>query len=224
VKVQTLIAGGGLAGLTCARELNQASRDYRLVEKENEIGGLCRTVEAKGFSFDYTGHFLHFNKPEIKEWVLKLAPDRLQPRMRHAAIYSQDVYSEYPYQENNAGLPSDTVKENVLGYLEALLHRRFSHAHPDRAKDFMTWCRMAFGPGISSHFMFPYNEKLWKTPLKRLGTNWMGRFVLTPRVREVLRGAMVRRQSPSGYNATFLYPEKGFQPCPVRSPRVCPTF
>jgi protoporphyrinogen oxidase len=209
MKTQTLIAGGGLAGLSCARELYRASRDYRLVEKENEVGGLCRSVQVKGFSFDYTGHFLHFQKNEIKEWVLKLAGEKLKKRKRHAAIYSQGAYSEYPYQENNAGLPSATARENVLGYLEALLERRFSHVHPDDAGDFKTWCRMAFGPGISRNFMFPYNEKLWKTPLERLSTRWMGRFVSTPRVADVLRGAMARRPSPSGYNPTFYYPDQG---------------
>src|SRR5258708_24974894 len=104
MKIKTLIAGGGLAGLSCARELARANQSYLLAEKEDRPGGLCRTIESKGFTFDYTGHFLHFHKPEIKEWVLKLLGDKLKQRRRHAVIYSQKTYSEYPYQENNAGL------------------------------------------------------------------------------------------------------------------------
>ena len=71
MKIETLIAGGGLAGLSCARELAENSRSYLLVESEQEIGGLCRTVLTRGFAFDYTGHFLHFQKPEMKKWALK---------------------------------------------------------------------------------------------------------------------------------------------------------
>src|SRR5262249_49746975 len=115
MKVETLLAGGGLSGLSCARLLHEKSRSYLLVEKEREAGGLCRTVFSKGFTFDCTGHFLHFNNPQIKEWVLGLMGDRLKVRRRHATIYSQGRYSEYPYQENNAGLPSQVVRENVLG-------------------------------------------------------------------------------------------------------------
>ncbi len=209
MKVETLIAGGGLAGLSCARELHSAFHPYLLVEKEREAGGLCRTVLDRGFTFDYTGHFLHFQKEEMKEWVLHLVGGGLKTRTRHAVIYSQGTYSEYPYQENNAGLPSQTVRENVLGYLEAALRRRFLGADPSRAGDFKTWCLQAFGPGLSKHFMFPYNEKLWKFPLSHLTTHWMGRFVPSPRVLEVLHGAFTRRPSASGYNATFLYPDQG---------------
>ncbi|HEY5040277.1 MAG TPA: FAD-dependent oxidoreductase [bacterium] len=209
MKVETLIAGGGLAGLSCARKLSEASRNYLLVEKEKEPGGLCRTVLSKGFTFDYTGHFLHFHKPEIKQWVLGLLGDQLKIRTRHAVIYSEGNYTEYPYQENNAGLPSSVVRENVLGYLEAVLRRRFQGVDPTKARDFKSWCVKVFGAGLSKHFMFPYNEKLWKTPLDHLTTHWMGRFVPSARISEVLRGALAKQPSQSGYNATFLYPDHG---------------
>ena len=209
MKVATLIAGGGLAGLSCARRLAEAGRPYLLVEQARETGGLCRTIRSKGFTFDYTGHFLHFQKPYLKEWVLNLLDGRLKERKRHAVIYSQGTYSEYPYQENNAGLPTATLRENVLGYLEAQLGQRFGGVRPAQAEDFKRWCLEAFGPGISRHFMFPYNEKLWKMPLHRLTTHWMGRFVPSPRVAQVLQGAFRKQSSQSGYNASFLYPDQG---------------
>ncbi len=209
MRIKTLIAGGGLAGLSCARELARANQSFLLVEKEERPGGLCRTIQSKGFTFDYTGHFLHFHKPEIKEWVLKLVGNQLKLRKRHAVIYSQGTYSEYPYQENNAGLPSGVVRENVLGYLEAALHRRFSGVNPPAAKNFKAWCLQVFGTGLSRHFMFPYNEKLWKVPLQQLTTHWMGRFVPSPRVLETIQGAFIKQASQSGYNATFLYPDQG---------------
>jgi protoporphyrinogen oxidase len=57
--------------------------------------------------------------------------------------------------------------------------------------------------------MFPYNRKLWKFPLDRLTTHWMGRFVPRPDLRKVLEGALRKTTSASGYNATFLYPDEG---------------
>ncbi len=208
MKIETLIAGGGLAGLSCAKALAQSKRPYLLVEKERETGGLCRTIEQKGFTFDYTGHFLHFQDPKIERWVQSLAGPVLKARRRHAVIYSQGVFTEYPYQENNFGLPSSIVRENLLGYLEAALRTRF-HPSARAAKNFQEWCLRNFGPGISRHFMFPYNSKLWKTPLTRLTTHWMGRFVPSPKVGQAVDGAMKRRNSDSGYNATFLYPDRG---------------
>jgi protoporphyrinogen oxidase len=209
VKVQTLIAGGGLAGVSCARELADASHSYLLVEKQKEIGGLCRSVLDRGFSFDYTGHFLHFHKPAMRRWASRFIGDIFKERCRHAAIYSQGGYSEYPYQENNAGLTSATSRENVLGYLEAVLHQRFGPAQRPSPPNFKRWCLESFGPGISRNFMFPYNEKLWKLPLDQLTTHWMGRFVPSAKIREVVEGALTAKASDSGYNATFLYPDRG---------------
>jgi protoporphyrinogen oxidase len=209
MKVQTLIAGGGLAGLACARELADASRSYLLVEKQKEVGGLCRSVLDKGFSFDYTGHFLHFHKPAMRQWASRYIGKVFKERRRHAVIYSQGGYSEYPYQENNAGLPSDIVRENVLGYLEAALRQRFGKRQGLPTQNFKRWCLEAFGSGISRHFMFPYNQKLWKFPLDQLTTHWMGRFVPSPKIREVVEGALTAKTSDSGYNATFLYPDRG---------------
>ncbi len=53
-----LIIGAGLAGLSTAYHLG--SKDgYQICEKEGEVGGLCRSYEKDGFTFDYTGHLLH---------------------------------------------------------------------------------------------------------------------------------------------------------------------
>ncbi len=208
MKVETLIAGGGLAGLSCARELADKFKPYLLVEKQKNLGGLCRTIMDHGFTFDYTGHFLHFHKPEIHRWAERFIGKSFKTRHRHAVIYSQRSYSEYPYQENNAGLPSSVAKDNVLGYLEAQLHRRFNSSSRAPA-NFREWCVDSFGHGISKHFMFPYNQKLWKFPLEKLTTHWMGRFVPSPKVKEVVEGALRKKWSDTGYNATFLYPDQG---------------
>jgi protoporphyrinogen oxidase len=145
----------------------------------------------------------------MREWALRHTGPVFKQRRRHAAIYSQGAYSEYPYQENNAGLPSASARENVLGYLEAALDRRFRGIEPSRAGNFKNWCLQAFGPGISERFMFPYNRKLWKFPLEKLTTHWMGRFVPSPKVLGVVEGALRKRSSDAGYNATFLYPDHG---------------
>ncbi len=39
MKVETVIIGAGLSGLSCAIQLEKERRDYLLVEKANRIGG-----------------------------------------------------------------------------------------------------------------------------------------------------------------------------------------
>lgn len=48
-----LIIGGGLAGLSCARQLHAAGVSFRLLEANDRVGGRVRTDEVDGFRLDH---------------------------------------------------------------------------------------------------------------------------------------------------------------------------
>jgi phytoene dehydrogenase-like protein len=50
---RTLIVGGGIAGLMCARTLTRAGRNVTLFERESEVGGRVRTAVHDGFRLDH---------------------------------------------------------------------------------------------------------------------------------------------------------------------------
>ena len=47
-----VIIGAGLTGLSCAYHLDKAGLDYKIYEKETEIGGRLRTEKINGFTVD----------------------------------------------------------------------------------------------------------------------------------------------------------------------------
>lgn len=47
-----VIVGGGLAGLTCAKQLHDAGVEFQLVEASDQVGGRVRTDEVDGFLLD----------------------------------------------------------------------------------------------------------------------------------------------------------------------------
>lgn len=107
-----LIVGAGLAGLSAAYHLR--GMPYKILEREREVGGLCRSYIKDGFTFDYTGHLLHFRQTAIKALVERLLPGRLQRHARKSYVYSHDTYTEYPFQVNTHGLPPEVVRECLL--------------------------------------------------------------------------------------------------------------
>lgn len=66
-KIEYLIIGAGVTGLTFA---NYCNDDYLIVEKENEVGGYCRTIYSKDYVWDFAGHFFHFKTDEFKQLFL----------------------------------------------------------------------------------------------------------------------------------------------------------
>ena len=204
MKNQILILGAGLTGLSAACHLK--GKNCQVIEKESEVGGVCRSYKVGGFTFDYTGHLLHFRNSEMKKWTLDLlGEENLVYHDRKAYIYSNQVYTDYPFQANLHGLPKDIIKECLLGFLQSY----YSGETGSPAGNFEEWVQRTLGEGIARHFMIPFNEKLWKRSLKQLTAEWTGWLVPKPRLEEVLNGALGIANRGMGYNPSFLYPREG---------------
>ncbi len=205
-ETDALILGAGLAGLSAALH---APGSYRLIERGDRVGGLCRTELRDGFLFDATGHWLHLRDPEMRRLAEDLLPGGWVTVQRRAAIWSHRRFTRYPYQVNTHGLPPEVIAENVLGFLEARHGERGRALRAREPADFAEFILRHLGEGFARNFMFPYNEKLWTVHPREMSTEWMGRFVPRPTVEQVVRGALGLEADGAGYNATFLYPARG---------------
>ena len=197
------IVGAGLAGLSTAYHLD---RPYRICERDLEAGGLCRSYEVKGFTFDITGHLLHFRQAEIKTLVEGLLEGKLERHVRRSFIYSHRTYTEYPFQVNTYGLPPEVVRDCLLGFIATLTKPQ---AGPPQDQSFKAWILDNLGEGIARHFMVPFNEKLWQVPLDELTSDWVSWLIPKPDVKDVVNGALGIKDKAFGYNPTFLYPKRG---------------
>jgi protoporphyrinogen oxidase len=197
-----VIVGAGLAGLSTAYHLS--GLPYRLYEREREVGGLCRSYQKNGFTFDYTGHLLHFRQAEIKALVEKLLAGKLQKHARRSFVYSHRTYTEYPFQVNTFGLPPEVVRECLMGFIATLTRPAASIAPKDRS--FKQWILDNLGEGMAKHFMVPFNEKLWQVSLDELTSDWVSWLVPKPELKDVINGALGIKDKAFGYNPSFLYP------------------
>jgi protoporphyrinogen oxidase len=196
-----VILGAGVAGLSAAFHLT--GKEYEIFEKEREAGGLCRSVTHDGFTFDYTGHFLHLSQPYTKKLLDDLLPDLLIIHQRNSSIYFKGRYIPFPFQANLWALPQEITRECLIEFIKA------SRGKEREGADLLDWIYQAFGAGIAKHFMVPYNEKLWRIPLNEISLEWVERFIPHPTLEEVIDGAVGVNLKGFGYNQEFLYPLKG---------------
>src|SRR4051812_21331646 len=204
---RVIVVGGGLAGMACARELGDACT---LLEAEDRLGGLCRTDVVDGFSFDWTGHWLHARDPEIRKAIEErwLAGNRIDVQ-RRARIFSEGVWTTFPYQFHLYGLPQRTISDCVLGFIDATLGPGGAELRARPLRNAAEFILRDLGEGFARRFMFPYNEKLYTVPCEELSPEWGGRFIPRPSLSDVVNGAVGPAPEDVGYNATFWYPRQG---------------
>lgn len=197
-----LIIGAGLAGLSTAHHYQGKKL---ILEAESEPGGKCRSITRGQSTFDYTGHLLHLRRPEMIQLVEKLLPGKLRTIARQAAIFAEGKFLHFPFQANFYPLNPQTVKECLLGFVKAW-KKGGAKEFPD---SFMQWALETFGEGICRHFIFPYNEKLYRTPVEQMSADWVGWSIPQPDIEAVIDGALGTVQEGMGYNAHFNYPHEG---------------
>jgi len=205
-KKRVLVLGGGLAGLTAAWYLQKKGLSCHIFEKENEAGGLCRSKNLNGFTFDHCGHLLHFKHRFVFDFIHSLLGNNLAEHKKSAWIYSYGKFTRYPFQANLYGLPEAVVKECLLGLIRA---SRNGKLKKKTNLNFLEWCNHVFGEGISRHFMAPYNAKFWTLAPEHLSCDWLDGFVPIPSLDQVIEGTVTESQRQFGYNARFWYPRKG---------------
>ncbi|MFH1191365.1 MAG: FAD-dependent oxidoreductase [Candidatus Omnitrophota bacterium] len=205
-KKRIIVLGAGLAGLSAAWHLQKKGIDCQVFEKESEVGGLCRSKKIDGFTFDYSGHLLHFKHDYAFNLIKNLLGNNLVKHKRSAWIYSAGVYTPYPFQANLHGLPANIAKECLLGFIDAIKN----HKVKDKKElTFLDWINYTFGSGIARYFMIPYNTKFWTVAPEELTCEWLDDFIPVPSLREVIEGTIEESRRQFGYNAHFWYPKKG---------------
>jgi protoporphyrinogen oxidase len=178
-------------------------------ESSDGVGGSARSHARGGYTFDITGHWLHFKDAHMRAWVEALMGDTLVEINRRAGVFMHGVHTPYPFQAHTYGLPTHVVAECVLGFVQAQLKK--ARGQLARCTTFEDYIRQCMGDGIAEHFMIPYNTKLWTVHPREMAHAWCGRFVPLPKLEQVVWGALQPQGDGSnlGYNASFLYPRTG---------------
>ena len=197
----TVVIGAGPTGLSAAYHLGQ---NAVLIEKESQVGGWCRSIVDKGFTFDYAGHIMFSKDPYVHEMYKILLGDNIHWQDREAWIHSKNTYTRYPFQGALYGLPPAVIKECIMGAIES------RYVEPaGEPRNFEEFIYKVWGAGIAKHFAIPYNRKIWAVPLAEMETSWLGGRVPLPDLQEMIEGALSPVPKPMGPNARFGYPLRG---------------
>jgi protoporphyrinogen oxidase len=165
---ETVIAGGGPAGLTAARELVRLGRPAVVYERDDVVGGISRTVEYRGYRFDVGGHRFFTKVPEVRRVWHELLAGELLVRPRLSRLYYRGRFFDYPLKPLRAlrGLGPVEAARVLTSYLAA----RLAPARDERS--FEGWVCNRFGRRLYEIFFKTYTEKVWGIPCREIDSTW----------------------------------------------------
>jgi protoporphyrinogen oxidase len=205
-----VIFGAGPAGLTAAHELARNGVNSIILERDEVVGGLARTVNYKGYLFDLGGHRF-FTKVSLIERIWKeVLGDDLLLRSRLSRIYYNSKFYQYPLE------PLDVIRN--LGVLElarcgaSYLRAKLWPKTPE--PDLATWVSNRFGVRLYRKFFKSYTEKVWGIPCEQIRAEWAAQRIRGLSFTAVVRNAILHATSNGkskvrSLTKEFLYPRRG---------------
>jgi protoporphyrinogen oxidase len=174
---QVVVIGAGPAGLTAAYELAKHDVGSTVLEADDMVGGISRTVERDGWRFDLGGHrFFTKVAPVEAFWHEILTDEDFLQRPRMSRIFYDNKFFDYPLKASNA-LTNLGIGEAVLCVLSYFYAQadgavRKLVGRPKSEEDLESWITSRFGKRLYKHFFKTYNEKVWGVPASSIQADW----------------------------------------------------
>jgi len=202
-----MILGAGPAGLASALELARNHVKTTVVEREAEVGGLCRTLRRDGYYFDIGGHRFFSKNREINELWREVLQDDYLVVNRKSRIFYNKRYFDYPLSLPNV-IKNLGMKNSFfcfLSYLKSQWRRRGDDS------TFEGWISNRFGARLYRIFFKSYTEKVWNIPCQTLSSDWAIQRIQGMSLRRALLHAILKNQNrfTKSLVTEFIYPIYG---------------
>jgi protoporphyrinogen oxidase len=203
-----VIIGAGPTGLGAAYRLHELGyENWTLYEKSDYVGGHSSShVDQHGFVWDEGGHVIFSHYPYFDQLVDQMLGKEENHLVRESWIVRENSWIPYPFQNNLRYLPKPVQVSCLLGAAKAAAN---GHSSRD-CSNFRDWILATFGEGIAEAFMFPYNSKVWTTPLEQMSKSWMAERVSVVDFKRLLENVLYERDDAAwGPNNKFRFPLHG---------------
>ncbi len=209
---KVVIIGAGPAGLTAAYELCKEGVPSVVLEKDDVVGGISRTVNYKGYLFDIGGHRFFTKVKAVDDmWHEVMGEKKFLRRSRLSRIYYNKKFFFYPLKATNAllGLGFWNCCMMVASYAKAQMFPTKDE------RSFEDWICNRFGRRLYDTFFKTYTEKVWGMPCSEISADWAAQRIKGLSLIATIKNALLSSQPKQKGDViktlidAFDYPEKG---------------
>jgi protoporphyrinogen oxidase len=194
-----IIMGAGPAGLTAAYELvTRTNIKPVIIEMENQVGGLSKTINYKGNLIDIGGHRFFSKSEKIREWWFRFLPladlqedivlrfqnksavlnpvhlkgtgqGKMFVRPRKSRIYYDHSFFDYPLTINTKTIRNFGFRKLVRIGGSYFYAKLFPIQDEKTLEEFFI---NRFGRKLYSMFFKGYTEKIWGVSCDQIPADW----------------------------------------------------
>jgi protoporphyrinogen oxidase len=201
------ILGGGISGLTLASKLNDSRIDVEILEKDEEVGGLMRSVKVDDYTFDLGSHIIFSKNQEAMDFMLDALGENKLMHRRNTKIFYKGLKVKYPFENGLGDLPKDEATACFEDYQKTYNEREAGKLQ--KPKNFKEWMYYRFGNGITEKYLYPYNNKIWDYLPEKMDLFWVEGRVPQPSIEDVKKAAMGLESEGYTHQLHFYYPNYG---------------
>jgi protoporphyrinogen oxidase len=192
------IIGAGPSGLSMGYFLGE---NFKIYEKDLEVGGHARSIKVDSYVFDRGPHIIFSRDKKILDFMLTLIEDNVHNCVRNNRVWVGSKLLGYPIENDLGKLESEIIEDIVTSLHEASLD-------PMPEINLDAWFRNHFGSVLTDLYFKPYNEKIWKTQLADLSMSWSER-IPKPPFRDIIAGALGVVREGYTHQLYYQYPLLG---------------
>ncbi len=168
-KLRVIILGAGPAGLSCAYYLTKRGHQVTILEKDQQVGGISKTINLNGNLFDIGGHRFFTKSQEVWKLWKEFLPEEKDflLRNRKSRIYFNKKFFDYPLEIKS--ILANFQLSQLIYFLLSYLIRGFQKKQQMSLENSLI---QKFGLQLYRTFFKSYSEKVWGRKCHEISADW----------------------------------------------------
>ena len=211
-KQRVVILGAGPAGITAAWRLSELGYPVTVLERDDAVGGMARTINVGNYAVDFGPHTFHIRETDESRKVLTAIKHFFgeDPLIltRGTRVLLRGKEYVYPLEmlQVLTGVSPFLSARIIFDYLMATLKSTFAPAKKEDS--FEEWGVRNLGRTLYDLCFGIYSERVWGLPTSQISSKQAQR-VAKLNLKNIILRTLGIKADPATYFTKYMYPRKG---------------
>ena len=172
---KTIIIVGGISGLSAAWRLSEYGHKVQIIEMNDQVGGLAKSVRIDNYVMDIGPHTFFTEDKEVYNKIIGLfkgEENTIPTSKRHCKMYFKGNYVDYPLTAKSILFQMGIIYPilSALSFFKSYILKSLRSKNRLEGNELTLekWAIDNFGNYLYLNFFKPYTEQFWKLKASEL--------------------------------------------------------